>query len=125
MLDRRVVFLPSLILFLFALVATAVAQQDKPPSKVDVFVGYSWLNPRGNVCSSATSACGPQLPSLPIGGTGNITYFFNPWAGITIDGGGNVDDTTSVYTAQIGPTFRFHNSSGVVPFIHTLVGLHQ
>jgi outer membrane protein OmpA-like peptidoglycan-associated protein len=99
-------------------VSSIAFAQDKQPSKVDVFLGYSWLNPGGEIN-------GTHINSIVPGGNGNVTYFFSPWGGATIDVGGHAEDATKVFTAQVGPTFRFNNLGGVVPFVHGLVGLHR
>jgi outer membrane protein OmpA-like peptidoglycan-associated protein len=117
MSPRRLVVFVFCILLLFMLSSVLVAQ-DKQPSKVDVFLGYAWLDPGGNLG-------GNHINTIVPGAGGSVTYFFAPYAGATLDIGGHKNDDTTVFTAQVGPTFRFNNSSGVVPFVHGLVGLHR
>jgi outer membrane protein OmpA-like peptidoglycan-associated protein len=111
--------LKSLLLSAVLLIApAALIAQDQEPSKVDLFTGYSYANPR-------TKIAGIDLKDQPKGFDLSGTYFFNKWAGLTLDGGGHWGDTSSSGTIQIGPTLRFPTGSGVTPFIHGLVGLHE
>ena len=108
-----------LVCSLLALVmgCTAYAQEYEP-SKVQVFTGYAWLDPGGRVN-------GTHINSIVPGFGTSTTYFFSPWAGGTVDVGGHFEDRVKVFTLQAGPTFRFNNSGGVIPFVHGLVGLHR
>jgi outer membrane protein OmpA-like peptidoglycan-associated protein len=117
MAHRRVQVFICCVALLFAL-STVSAAQDKQPSKVDVFVGYAWLDPRGEIG-------GTTIKSIVPGAGSSVTYFFAPNAGATVDFGAHVEDNRKIYTAQVGPTFRFTNASGVVPFVHGFVGLHR
>jgi hypothetical protein len=62
---------------------TLVAQDDTPP-KVDIFVGYQWLNPGGNVPDGFDTSGGRipfKLPSIPQGLGVTGAYNFSPhWA---------------------------------------------
>src|SRR5262249_20771212 len=92
--------------------------QDQEPSKIDIFTGYSYANPR-------TQIAGIDLKDQPRGLNLSATYFFNKWAGLTLDGGGHWGDNADAGTVQIGPTIRFPTNNGVTPFIHGLIGLHE
>lgn len=103
---------------LMLLVPAAQAQDDRQPSKVDLFTGYSYLNPRGKVG-------GVFIQDIAKGFNVNGTYFFTKYAGLTLDGGGHFGDQADIGTIQIGPTFRFPSMNRVTPFVHGLVGLHE
>lgn len=92
--------------------------QDQEPSKIDFFTGYSYFNPRVRVN-------GVDFQDAPKGFNLNTTYFFNKYAGFTLDGGGHFGNRVSVGSIQIGPTFRFPTNNGVTPFIHALIGLQE
>jgi outer membrane protein OmpA-like peptidoglycan-associated protein len=98
--------------------SVALVAQDQEPSKVDLFTGYSYANPRTRIAGIDT---GDQPRGFDVSGT----YFFNKWAGLTLDGGGNFGEKADSGTLQIGPTLRFPTSNGVTPFIHGLIGLHE
>ena len=111
--------LKSLVLSAVMLIApAALCAQEQEPSKVDFFTGYSYANPR-------TRIAGIDLKDQPKGFNLSGTYFFNKWAGLTLDGGGHWGDNADAGTVQIGPTFRFPTNSGVTPFVHGLIGLHE
>ncbi|MBI2683318.1 MAG: OmpA family protein [Acidobacteriales bacterium] len=106
----------ALLLLLVGLTVGAMAQ-DKPLSKVDVFTGYAWHNPGGSVN-------GIDIPSIPAGiGTSSTWYLSKNW-GLTFDSGVHWRERTRIYTAQFGPTYRFGNYNGIIPFVHVLGGLH-
>jgi outer membrane protein OmpA-like peptidoglycan-associated protein len=109
---------------LLTLGSTAIfAQNDQQPSKLDIFAGYSYLNPRG---SGNDPIVGPvRVKDITTGFNGNVTYYFNKWAGFTVDGGGHFSDPNDIGTVMAGPTVRFPTSSGVTPFLHALVGMHK
>ena len=95
--------------------------QDKPLSKTDVFVGYAWLNPGGELQ-------GTSFKNIPGGFGVSTTYFLTDHFGGTIDTGfHHADDSNlkNVFTLMVGPTVRFGNLNGVIPFAHGLFGLHS
>jgi outer membrane protein OmpA-like peptidoglycan-associated protein len=112
---RRIQVFCGLVALLLGCTAMA---QDKEPSKVDVFTGYAWLDPGGRVT-------GTHINSIVPGFGTSTTYYFVPWGGATVDVGGHFEDRVKVFTFQVGPTFRFNNEGGIVPFVHGLVGLHR
>ena len=108
----------SMVAVLLCATLGAYAQEDQPPSKLDIFAGYSYLNPRGK-------ANGVSIKDIPGGFNLSGTYFFNKFAGFTLDGGGHFGEQSNIGTVMIGPTFRLPNTNGVTPFVHGLVGLHE
>lgn len=96
----------------------ALFAQDKPLSKVDVFAGYAWLHPGGQVS-------GRNLGDMPAGFGTSTTYYFNNYFGGTIDAGVHSGENNKIFTLMLGPTVRFGNHNGVIPFGHALVGLHK
>ncbi len=119
----------ALILFVLS-GAVAVAQQDHPP-KVDIFVGYQWLNPGGTVPTIQNLPFqGPQppvatkLPGMPIGWGASGTYNFTEHWGLTLDVGGNYQDKASESTIAVGPRFMWR-TEGLNVFAHTLLGLNR
>ncbi len=105
----------------------AFAQDDH--SKVDLFLGYSYLR------------FSPALSGNPSynfnGGGGAVTYNFNHWFGLEAEftqvGAGNLTVNSSTglnslttsgnfFTYLFGPEFKYHNSSRITPFGHLLFG---
>lgn len=107
-----------MLLSALAFGSLALYAQDQEPSKIDFFTGYSYFNPRVRVN-------GVDFKDAPKGLNVNATYFFNKWAGFTLDGGGHFGNRVDVGSVQIGPTFRFPTGNGVTPFIHALVGFQE
>ena len=82
-----------LLMFILVVVSGAALAQDEEAPKVDVFVGYQWLNPGVTVPTSATSPVpGTKLPSMAKGLGATATYNFSKIWGLSVDGGGNCDD---------------------------------
>jgi hypothetical protein len=115
-----------------ALPAVMSAQSNETPPKVDLFVGYQWLNPGGTVPLGQN---GPpfqpppppvptKLPSMPIGYGVTGTYNFDKWWGLSLDVGGNFKDHSSESTISIGPRFMWRGE-GVNFFAHTMLGLNR
>ncbi len=104
-----------------ALGATNVMAQDQNPPKVDVFVGYQWLNPGGSVPDSATT--GFKLPSLPKGFGATGTYNFDKNWGLSADFGENFRSGLHETTLAVGPRFMWR-TEGMNVFAHGLVALN-
>jgi outer membrane protein OmpA-like peptidoglycan-associated protein len=117
MSHRAVLKSLSMVAVLLCATFSAHAQEDQPPSKVDIFAGYSYLNPRGKLN-------GVFLRDLKSGFNVAGTYYFSKYAGFTVDGAHHMGDQSNISTVMAGPTFRFPSSAGVTPFVHGLVGWH-
>src|SRR5438270_13357734 len=98
--------LPAMVVVM--LMTTALVAQE-PPSKVDIFAGYSWLHPGVN--NNGLTG----IKDITRGFTVSSTYFVNRYAGFTFDGAGHFGDTASIGTLQIGPTFRLPTEN-ITPF---------
>jgi len=99
--------------------SAALGQDDKStPPKVEIFAGYSWLNPGGSIPTG-------RLPSISHGFAVSSTYNFNKFFGLTLDGSGHYSDFANVGTIMFGPTVNFRNEDGINFFLHTLGGLHR
>ena len=98
--------------------------QDQPVPKVDIFLGYQWLNPGGNVPLSPSNPISFQLPSIPQGVGASLGYNFTKYWALEGDYGGNWKNPANETTASIGPrlTWRGENIS---MFAHTLLGLNR
>jgi len=105
----------ALLLVIF--VTTALVAQE-PPSKVDIFAGYSWLHPGDN----NHGLTGQK--DIPSGFTVSGTYFGSRYAGFTVDTGYHTGSTANIATVEVGPTVRFPTEN-ITPFAHALVGWNR
>jgi hypothetical protein len=123
---RRMWFGLILTLSLILCASAALAQQQTPP-KADVFAGYQWLNPGGNI-PGGTDASGNiipfKLPSMPAGFGLAFGYNFHPNFALEGDFGANYKDGNDVSTYSIGPRATWRGE-GINLFAHTLLGANH
>jgi hypothetical protein len=108
-----------------AMPALLNAQDDTP--KVELFIGYQWLNPGGTV-PNGTDQSGNQLslklPSMPKGLGTSLAYNFTKNLALEGDFGGNWGNgVTKESSFSIGPKATWRGE-GVNFFVHTLLGLN-
>jgi outer membrane protein OmpA-like peptidoglycan-associated protein len=99
-----------------ALIASAVAQETPTP-KVDVYGGYSWLNPGGRVGSFV------DLPGINQGWGATATFNLNRLIGISADFGGHYGDEANIHTFLFGPRLKFRSEQPLSPFLEGLFGI--
>jgi outer membrane protein OmpA-like peptidoglycan-associated protein len=113
----RAVRTSLLLTFLVSLLSPTGFAQDESFPKIDVFGGYSWMEPGSNV--------GPiQLNSITKGFGVAATYNLYRNVGFTVDGGGHFGDIADIGTIMVGPRFMFR-TEGFEPFVHGMFGLHR
>jgi hypothetical protein len=117
-----------LIVGLFASFSSA---QDQPVPKVDLFLGYQWLNPGGTVPVGTNPPfvlppppVATKLPSMSTGYGVTGTYNFDKWWGLSIDVGGNFQDKANESTISVGPRLMWRGEN-INMFAHTLLGLNR
>ncbi len=116
----RLGLLSSLILIVFS--SAALAQQPAP--KFDIFAGYQWLDPNGNIPGGPDGSGGIlpfKVPSMAKGGGLAFGYNFHPNFALEGDIGLNLKDQFDVSTYSVGPRFTWR-SEGINLFAHTLLG---
>jgi hypothetical protein len=118
---RRVALALALAIVVVAIPSVMNAQDDSAP-RTDLFVGYQWLNPGGNVPNSAGVAV--KAPSLTGGAAGTVTYNFDKWWGLSADVSGNFRKQFSEETLSIGPRLMYRGE-GVDFFAHVMGGLNH
>ena len=125
--SRRVSAAAALILagILIVLSPFVFAQDEKVP-KVDLFAGYQWLNPGGNVpmIVPPNTVTAFKLRDMPKGFGFTGTYNFNKWVGLSFDQGYNYRDTNDELTLSVGPRVMWR-TEGVNFFAHTMVGMNR
>lgn len=110
-----------------AVVSTGVRAQDEAPPKFEIFTGYQWLHPGGEVPLADAAPTGPQtfrLPDLPAGIGASVTYNGTPIVGLEGDFGHNWDRGISETTIGVGPRFTWR-SEGVNFFGHALLSYNR
>jgi outer membrane protein OmpA-like peptidoglycan-associated protein len=87
------------------------------PSKIDVFVGYSYFGTH-----SPLNPSGVQYSSINYGAIGSVAYYFNKYVGGEVNFVAHPDgNNDSLYTASAGPIFRAPMQNFTV-FAHGLAG---
>ena len=109
----------------FALLAPAALAQssDQPVPKVEIFAGYAWMDPGGEICSLGPGGC-MQLESIPSGLGSSATVNVDDHWGLTFDFGAHWGPNSTIYTFMAGPQYKWRGER-VSPFLHGLVGLHH
>ncbi|HYL15207.1 MAG TPA: hypothetical protein VEV41_19370 [Terriglobales bacterium] len=124
--SSRVMLTGSLLMILIGVISiVAQAQEEKPP-KMDIFGGYQWLNPGGNVPANVGGTIqSTKLPSMPHGFGLALGLNPHPNIGLELDFGSNFrSGGLNNYTYSVGPRFTWR-TEGVNFFAHTLVGLNR
>jgi outer membrane protein OmpA-like peptidoglycan-associated protein len=121
---RRTVLIRSLLssLVIFLGVVGAAGQEEETP-KFELFTGYQWLHPGATVPAPGhnfNNPVGLNLPDLPDGAGGSLTYFFSKYVGLEGDFGRNWDDHTDETTVSLGPKLE-GRANGANFFINALL----
>ncbi len=120
-----------LALAVFTLLACSFAPAQETAPRVEIFGGYSWVDPGGRVAfvpggvpSGSNLAGSPtiKLPNIPKGWDASVTGNWNKWIGLTADFGGHYKTQANLGTFLFGPKLSFR-SEHFSPFIEGLVGV--
>ena len=127
----------ALALVAFVPVALAAQSSAKPvddsPSKWDIFVGYSYIAPHGNIATPLNLPAPVEVPYTSIDGGVHfsITRYFNEYVGAEFSGDAHLESesepggwTTSkddMSGAALGLIARYPTAD-ITPFVHALVG---
>jgi len=118
-------------------VGTLAVAQDQPAPKWELFGGYSFVYPGGDVHGLLPLGVSPvssRLEANPRGVGASLTYDFNRWFGLTGDISGHwgsgetglnsrIDDA-GFYNLSLGPKITFRGAH-FSPFLEALVGDHR
>ena len=116
--------LPSLLNAQTAPKAPTVLSDDTVP-KWELFVGYQWLNPGGNVPDQSTPPNALKLPSMPKGFGTNVAYNFTNNLALEANYGFNWNSSyDNVSMFSVGPKLTYRGD-GVNYFVHTLIGFER
>ena len=102
--------------------APASSSGDFTPAKIEIFLGYSWMN-SGDVINGSKNGTPLTFRLNEARGGFNAagTYFFSKWLGFTLDTGAHFGNKYDADEILAGPTFRYP-ASRVQPFAHVLMG---
>lgn len=116
----------SLTLACLVILASSIAPAQETAPKFDVFAGYSWLHPGGNVAGPVkvnplSASPTIKFPELNKGFGLSGTYNIYKWLGFTGEFGHHQDDNNSAQTIMVGPKFTYRTEN-FSPFAEALIG---
>ncbi|HEU5458585.1 MAG TPA: hypothetical protein VFU68_08195, partial [Terracidiphilus sp.] len=96
------------------------------PSRWDIFLGYSYLAPKGTVQTTLPDGSTPALQyrSSDKGGIESVAYYFNNNVGVEVIGDEHAQSPEGMSGVGAGLIFRFPMED-MTPFIHGLVGIER
>jgi hypothetical protein len=100
--------------------AASTSSVDFP--KAELFIGYQWLNPGGNVPDDSVPPNAFHLPSIAPGVGTNVTYNFTKNFGVEANYGVDWNRYANVNAITGGPKYTWRGEDGVNFFAHTLLG---
>ncbi|MBI3477936.1 MAG: hypothetical protein HY010_19555 [Acidobacteria bacterium] len=121
---RRSACVAFVLAVVVAMFPSFMSAQDEAPPKVDIFVGYQWLNPGGEVPQSTANPVSFTLPSLPKGGGGSVAYNFTKYWALEADSGMNRRGDVTESTFSGGPRLTWRGENLNI-FAHTLLGVNR
>ncbi len=119
-----VIALPALLNAQTAPKASPVQSSDDAVPKAELFVGYQWLNPGGNIPDQNTPPNAFKLPSILQGFGANLSYNFTNNLALEGNYGGDWNRNASISAFGVGPKFTWRGD-GVNFFAHTLLGFQR
>jgi outer membrane protein OmpA-like peptidoglycan-associated protein len=127
---RLALALASAVLMPLAMVAQDAPKPATPatstdnPSKWDIFLGYSYLAPKGQIAQN------DYARSITDGGIVSIARYFNNYVGVQVEGDIHNDrrETTKVsddFNGLSGGLIFRMQAGDITPFVHALVGIDR
>jgi len=114
----------ALAVVLVALPAVMSAQSEEAPPKAELFVGYQWLAPGGDIPDGNVPPGPLKLPSAPQGVGASLAYNFTKYLSLEGDWGINGYRYATINTGMAGPKLTLR-TEGVNFFLHTLGGFER
>jgi hypothetical protein len=99
-------------------------QSDDAVPKVELFLGYQWLNPGGNIPDHNVPPNAMKLPAIAQGFGTNLSYNFTRYLALEGNYGGDWNRNASIDTVAFGPKLTWRGD-GVDFFAHTLLGFER
>jgi outer membrane protein OmpA-like peptidoglycan-associated protein len=123
--------LAIVLIALPALLNAQTAPAPKAPSslgddvpKAELFIGYQWLNPGGNIPDQNTPPNAFKVPSLSNGFGGSLAYNFTRNLALEGNYGGDWGRYAAVNAVAVGPKLTWRGD-GVNFYAHTLIGFER
>src|SRR5271154_200067 len=105
--------------------AAPVVSSDDAVPKAELFVGYQWLNPGGNIPDVSTSPpTAFSLPSISQGFGSSLAWNFTKYLALEGNYGGDWNRNASISAIAVGPKLTYRGE-GVNFFVHTLFGYER
>ena len=114
-----------LAVVLVALPAMLNAQSNEATPKAEIFAGYQWLNPGGNIPDGSVPPNAFKLPSIAQGAGASFAYNFTKVWALDFDWGINGNRNAIVNTGMVGPKLTYRGDGGVNFFAHALFGVER
>jgi hypothetical protein len=124
---RSVLFAVFVLMFVVFLFPATSSAQDQEVPKYDLFTGYQWLHPGGNVPTPFGDASNPipyQIPDMAKGFGVALTYNFDQHWGFESDLGHNWGSGSYETTLSAGPRFMVRTDTTNY-FLHTLLSYNR
>ncbi len=102
---------------------TSSSLGDDTP-KVEVFIGYQWLNPGGDVPTRGDPSVPFHLPSISQGVGTSFSYNFTKHLSLEANYGADANSHADINAIAAGPKLTFRGD-GVNYFLHTLLGYER
>ena len=100
-----------------------MAQSDNQEApKAELFVGYEWLNPGGNIPDLNVPPNAFHLPSIAQGAGASLAWNLNNYFSLEGNWGINGNKYATINTTGFGPRLTYRGPDGINFFAHTLVG---
>jgi FlaG/FlaF family flagellin (archaellin) len=99
-------------------------QSSETVPKVELFLGYQWLNAGGNAPGVGIPPVAMEVPSLDKGFGTSMAYNFNKYIAGEVNWGVNWNSNYLINTAAAGPKFTWRGEN-VNFYVHTLLGLER
>lgn len=122
---RCAAFALVLAVVLIALPTLMNAQSDEKPPKAELFVGYQWLNPGGDIPTADNPPFAFHIPSIAQGFGTSLSYNFTKIWSLEGDYGINGNKYATINTAMVGPRLTYRGSDGINFFVHALGGYER
>ena len=110
---------------LTALPAVMIAQSNEETPKAELFAGYEWLNPGGDIPDGNVPPNAFHLPAMAKGGGASLAWNFNNYFSVEGNWGINSNKYATINTQGIGPRLTYRGSDGINFFAHALLGYQR
>ena len=124
-IHRSAVFALVIAFLLTALPAMMIAQSSEAAPKAELFVGYQWLNPGGDIPDFNVPPNAFHLPAIAQGAGASLAWNFNNY--FSLEGTWGIDGNkyATINTVGVGPRVTYRGVDGINFFAHSLLGFQR